>query len=504
MHFINSLICSIMRTRIPRVEVFMKYPHEVQEDCFRSLIGRATSTEWGKKYHYATIRNQEDFAKLVPLSYYEDLKPYIDRMRKGESNILWPKLIKWFAKSSGTTSDKSKFIPVSKEALYECHFKGGKDLVAIYCNNHPNSRLFTGKILGMSGSHNQFSPGAISFDGDISAILLQHLPTWLDMMRTPERSVALMPDWEEKIEIMTQTTTNQNVTNLTGVPSWMMLLLKRILEATQKQNIGEVWPNLELFVHGGVNFEPYREQFHKIMPATICYLDTYNASEGFFGMQYQDENSDLLLMLDYGIYYEFISLDELEKEQPKTLQLYQVELNTPYAMVISTNAGLWRYIIGDTVRFTNLSPYCIRITGRTKNFINAVGEELMIENAETAIALASKTTNALVTEFTAAPTYFSDDNNAAHEWLIEFEKPPDDLDLFTKELDNSLKKLNSDYEAKRYRDLILRLPIVRVAKPNTFYTWMKSKGKIGGQHKVPRLSNDRKHVEEILKLIDRA
>ncbi|MDP2423523.1 MAG: GH3 auxin-responsive promoter family protein [Bacteroidales bacterium] len=501
MPLFNTVISWLMKRRIHQIELFMRYPHEVQMECFKSLINQAENTEWGKNYNFSSIKTPIDFKNRVPLSHYEDLKPYIERMRLGEQNILWPTDIRWFAKSSGTTSDKSKFIPVSREALDECHFKGGKDLLSIYCNNHPNTRLFTGKVLGMSGTHNMHDADATSFHGDVSAILLQHLPCWINFVRTPNRSIALMDEWESKIELMAQITINEDVTNITGVPSWTLILLKRILAATGKHSIAEVWPNLELFVHGGVNFDPYREQFRKITTPALNYLEAYNASEGFFGLQYLSDSSDLLLMLDYGIYYEFIPPNELDNENPNTLQLHQVEVEVPYALVISTNAGLWRYQIGDTIKFTSVSPYSIRITGRTKSFINAVGEELMIENAEKAIAYACEKTKALVNEYTAAPMYFSDNSNAAHEWLIEFTIPPTDFAYFTEMLDTALKANNSDYEAKRHHNLVLRSPVIRTLPPKTFYNWMKIKGKLGGQHKVPRLSNDRKHVEEILTLI---
>lgn len=491
-----------MKKRISKIEFFMNHPHDVQAAWFNRLIKQAENTEWGKKHDYKSIITPEDYKNKVPVSDYEVFKPLIERMQNGEQNLLWPTEIKWFAKSSGTTSEKSKYIPVSPEAIEDCHFKGGKDLLSIYCNNHPGTRLFDGKILGMTGTHNRNDRNAISYTGDISAILLENLPSWISLRRTPDRSVALMQEWEGKIEIMAQSTLNENVTNLTGVPSWTLLLLKRILQISGKNNIAEVWPNLELFIHGGVNFEPYREQFERITPSNMNYLEAYNASEGFFGIQDQTHSNDLLLMLDYGIYYEFIPLDDLDNDNPRAMQLHEVETGEVYALVISTNAGLWRYLIGDTIRFTSLSPYRIVITGRTKNFINAVGEELMIDNAEKAISVACEFTGALLNEFTAAPVYFNEKENAAHEWLVEFEKQPGDLELFTDTLDQELKRLNSDYEAKRYHDMILRRPLIKVLPHGTFYKWLKKKGKLGGQHKVPRLSNDRKHLTEILELLN--
>lgn len=491
-----------MKQRISRVESYMNHPHQVQLDWFRKLIKKAANTEWGKRHGYDSIKSPEEFQNRVPVSDYEAFKPFIERMQAGEQNLLWPGKTEWFAKSSGTTADKSKFIPVSREALYQCHHSGGKDMLSIYCHNHPNTRLFTGKVLGMTGSHNLSNKEVATHSGDISAILLQNLPFWVSRIRTPERSVALLTEWEYKIEKTAQITIREDVTNLTGVPSWMLLLLKRILEISGKKNIAEVWPNLELFVHGGVNFEPYREQFEKIIPPTMNYLETYNASEGFFGVQDRTESQELLLMLDYGIYYEFIPIDELDNKNPKALQLHEVQTGEIYALLISTNAGLWRYLIGDTIRFTNLAPYRIAITGRTKNFINAVGEELMIDNAEKAISTACEKTGAILNEYTAAPVYFNDNENAAHEWIIEFEKQPENTDAFCNNLDEALQKLNSDYEAKRYRDMILRKPIIRMVPKGTFYKWLKKKGKLGGQHKVPRLSNNRRYIDEITEILN--
>jgi hypothetical protein len=501
MPLLNSSITWLMKKRISRIRFFMEHPHDVQRQWFKYLMKRAASTEWGKKYDYSSIKTPGEFSQRVPLSEYEDLKPWFQRIQKDEQNLLWPSRIKWFAKSSGTTADKSKFIPVSYEAIKDCHFKGGKDLLSIYCHNQPGNRIFSGKIVGMAGSHNLNEKDAGFFTGDISAVLLENLPFWVRMRRIPDRSIALMSEWESKIEKIAQSSLRENVTNLTGVPSWTLLLLKRVLEISGKENIAEVWPGLELFVHGGVNFEPYREQFAKIVPESMNYLEAYNASEGFFGMQDRSDSTELLLMLDHGVFYEFIPLDELDIEHPKSLQLHEVEIGEVYALLISTNGGLWRYLIGDTIRFTSLSPYRIQISGRTKNFINAVGEELMIDNAEKAISAACGKTGAILNEFTAAPVYFNDNENAAHEWLIEFEAEPENLGTFTETLDNELKWLNSDYEAKRYHDMILRKPLIRVVPSGTFYKWLKQKGKLGGQHKVPRLSNDRKYLDEIMKLI---
>ncbi len=503
MAFINSVLSWIVKQRVHQIELFMKYPHEVQFDWFTRLISAAKNTEWGRKYDYKSITYMDDYKNRVPLNDYESMKPIIERLRKGEQNLLWPTEIKWFAKSSGTTSDKSKFIPVSMESLEECHFKGGKDLLSIYCTNHPDTLLFDGKGLAMGGSHQviEINNESYYYDGDLSAIIIQNLPLWVEFRRTPNLSIALMDEWESKIEKMARATMHHNVTSASGVPSWTLLLFRRVLEITGKSNLLDVWPQFELFIHGGVNFTPYKEQFLSILPSEkVSYLETYNASEGFFGIQDRDGADDMLLMLDYGIFYEFIPLDQVGRENPRTLSLEEVEMGVNYAIVISTNAGLWRYIIGDTVTFTTLNPYRIKITGRTKNFINAFGEELIVDNAEKGLAIACEKCKAIVSEYTAGPVYFEGNNKGAHEWLIEFEKVPEDISFFTNIFDNALKSVNSDYEAKRYHDLILGEPVIRVMPKNTFYMWLKSKGKLGGQYKVPRLSNDRKYLEEILQM----
>jgi len=503
MALINSVLSWLMKKRFHQIELFMKYPHEVQMEWFRKLISNAENTEWGRKYDYASITNPDIFRERVPINDYKNLKPYIDRLRNGEQNILWNSEIKLFAKSSGTTADKSKYIPVSQEALEECHFKGGKDMLSMYCNNYPETLIFDGRGLAMGGSHNITEINNENYyDGDLSALIVQNLPYWAEFIRVPKKSVALMDKWEEKIEVMAESTINHDVTNILGVPSWTLLLLRRILEITGKSNIMEVWPNLEVFFHGGVNFAPYRSQFDEIIaPGKMNYMETYNASEGFLGLQDRTDSKELLLMLDYGIYYEFLPMDRWEDENPKTLLLEEVEKDVNYALVISSNAGLWRYLIGDTVRFTSIDPYRIEITGRTKTFINAVGEELIEDNATRAIAIACAKCKAEIAEFTAAPVYFESGKNASHEWLIEFENPPQNIAYFTETLDNALKSLNSDYEAKRYQNMVLRPPVIRQVPEMTFYKWLKTKNKLGGQHKVPRLSNDRKHVDEILKML---
>jgi hypothetical protein len=502
MTIVNSIFTWIMKKRMHQIELFVKYPHEVQEEWFQNLISSAQHTEWGKEHGYSSIYNQRQFKERVPIQNYDTLKPYIERMLKGEQNVLWPSEIKWFAKSSGTTSDRSKFIPVSEESLEECHFKGGKDLLTLYCNNRPNTKIFTGKCLVLGGSHQINQLNSESSYGDLSAVLIKNLPFWAEFYRTPDMSITLMDNFEEKVEKMARATIDVNVTNISGVPTWNIVLAKRILEITGKNNLLEVWPNLELYFHGAVNFTPYREQFKKLIPSpNMYYLETYNASEGFFGIQDQSNSEEMLLMLDYGIYYEFLPMENLGEENPVTLGLDQVELNKNYALIISTNAGLWRYMIGDTIKFTSLSPFRIQITGRTKHFINAFGEELIIDNAEKGLTKACHETGAIIRDYTAGPIYFKEDEAGGHEWIIEFEKLPDSTERFTDILDQTLREVNSDYDAKRFKDMALRRPLIHIAPEGTFYNWMKNRGKLGGQHKVPRLANDRNYIEDILKIL---
>ncbi len=499
---LNSVISWFLKKRFAQIEYFKENPYEVQNTLIFELITKAKNTEWGKKYDYESIKDINTFQQRVPIQDYEQVKPYIERLRKGETNLLWPTEIKWFAKSSGTTSDKSKFIPVSNEALEDCHFKGGKDMLSLYCNFRPDTEVFSGKGLVMGGSASVSEFNSNSYFGDISAILVQNFPFWAELLRTPNLSIALMDDWEVKLDKIANATITENVTNLSGVPSWNLMLLKKVIDITGRKNILEVWPNIELFIHGGVSFAPYREQFKKLIPSDqMWYLETYNASEGFFGIQDQAHSSEMLLMLDYGIFYEFIPLDELESDHPRALTIEQVETDVNYAMLISTNAGLWRYLIGDTIQFTSIKPYRLQISGRTKNFINAFGEEVIIDNAEKALGLACKSTQAVISEFTAAPVFLEDNNTASHEYLIEFEKEPDDMEAFIQILDKELQHINSDYEAKRTADILLKKPVVRSLPKDTFYKWLKSKGKVGGQNKVPRLFNNRKYVDEILDFI---
>ncbi|RWU05715.1 GH3 auxin-responsive promoter family protein [Pedobacter chitinilyticus] len=502
MAIVNSIFTWYMKKRIHQIELFMKYPLDVQDEWLHTLISSAENTEWGKLYDYRSILNVQQFKERVPIQNYDTLKPYIERMLQGEQNILWPSEIKWFAKSSGTTSDRSKFIPVSEEALEECHFKGGKDMLSIYCNNRPNTQMFTGKGLVLGGSHQINQLCEDIHYGDLSAVLIKNLPIWAEYYRTPDMSIALMDNYEEKMDRMAEATIKENVTNISGVPTWTIVLAKKVMEITGAKNLLEVWPNLEAYFHGAVNFGPYRQQFKELIPSSdMYYLETYNASEGFFGIQDQSHSEELLLMLDYGVYYEFLPLENLEDENPKTLSLDQVELHKNYAVIISTNAGLWRYMIGDTVHFTSLYPFRIKISGRTKHFINAFGEEVIIDNAENALTKACATTNAKIKDYTACPIYFSGDEAGGHEWIIEFEQQPSNFEQFIDVLDQTLREVNSDYDAKRFKDMALKRPKVHNAPENTFYHWMKNRGKLGGQHKVPRLANNREYVDDILKMM---
>lgn len=497
---VNSIISWFLKKRKHQMELFLKYPNDVQKELLYNLIEFAQDTEIGKKYDFASIKFYKDFAKNVPIQQYESIEPLIERSRKGEQNIFWPTHIRWFAKSSGTTNSKSKFIPVSYEALEDCHFNAGKDMLCLYFNNNEDAQLFTGKGLRLGGSSAVYQDNN-SYFGDLSAIIIENLPFWADYSSAPKQETALMSEWESKIKAIIDETIHEDITSLVGVPSWMLMLLNKVLEKTGKNNILEVWPNLEVYFHGGVNFNPYREQFKQLIPKkNFKYYEIYNASEGFFAIQDVNNSLDLLLMLDYGIFYEFIPMDKFNGENSIAIPLSKVELHKNYAMVITTNGGLWRYLIGDTVEFTSLSPYRIRITGRTKHFINVFGEELMVENVEKAMQHACLLTGALVIDYTVAPIFMNIDSKGGHEWMIEFKKQPENIEYFTELLDNALKSVNSDYEAKRYRNLTLAMPKINVAKPGLFYNWLKKRGKLGGQHKVPRLSNTRDFIEELLEM----
>jgi hypothetical protein len=498
MPLLNSIISWVNVKRLHQIELFRKYPFDVQQEVFEKLVSQAAKTTWGVQYGFESIASIEDFQLRVPVSTYEDIKPYINRLRDGEQNVLWPSEIKWFAKSSGTTSDKSKFIPVSFEALEDCHFRGGKDVIAFYTREYPETGILKGKALTLGGSAqvNKFSNQ--SYYGDLSAVIIENLPFWAQFIRTPAAEIALIPDFEEKLEKITRISIEENVTSIAGVPSWNLVLLKAILDFTGKNNILEVWPNLELFTHGGVSFAPYREQFRKLIPSEkMNYIETYNASEGFFGIQDDLKSDDMLLMLDLGVFYEFIPLDKLNDPNPPVFTVRDVEIGVNYAILISTNGGLWRYMIGDTIVFTSLFPHKIKISGRTKYYINAFGEEVIEDNAEKALLAACDHTGAVIKEYTAGPVYMGDESKGAHEWMIEFDTAPKNMDKFTEVLDTSLCSINSDYEAKRFKNITLMKPKVVSLDPGTFYFWMQKRGKLGGQNKIPRLSNDRKYLDEL-------
>jgi len=498
--FVNSIISWFLKKRVHQIELFLKYPIDVQEELLLKLVATAKRTEFGEEHDFSSIKNYKDFTNKVPIQRYESIEPLIERCRKGEQNLFWATPIKWFAKSSGTTNAKSKFIPVSDEALEYCHIKAGKDMLCLYINNNEETQLFTGKGLRLGGSSEIYKDNN-SYFGDLSAIITGNLPFWVDYSSAPSQEVALMAEWETKMEAIIDETIDENITSLIGVPSWMLVLLNRVLERTGKDNILEVWPNLEVYFHGGVNFNPYREQYKKLIPKKgFQYYETYNASEGFFAIQDDNGSKELLLMLDYGIFYEFIPMTSYEGESSIAISLSEVKKNIDYALIITTNSGLWRYLIGDTIRFTSLDPYRIKITGRTKHHINVFGEELIIENAEDALRLACEKTKANIKEYTVGPIFMEGKKNGGHQWVIEFEKKPKSMDYFTEILDNALKSINSDYEAKRYNSMALAMPKIHVAREGLFYDWLKKKGKLGGQHKIPRLSNSRDFVEELLEL----
>lgn len=494
---INSIASWILKKRIHDMELFLKYPNEVQEELLHNLLTTAEHTVIGKKYDFASITNYRTFAERVPVSAYEDLEPLIEQTRQGEQNVLWPTPIKYFAKSSGTTNAKSKFIPVSTEALEDCHYKGSKDLLCLYLNNNEESQLFTGKSLRLGGSKQLYADNNSVF-GDLSAILIDNMPFWAEMSSTPSSKVSLMGEWESKLAAIVSETVHENVTSFAGVPSWMMVLLNRILEETGKTSLLEIWPNIEVYFHGGVSFEPYRSQYQNILPKDdFKYYEIYNASEGFFAIQDSNYTNELLLMLDYGIFYEFIPMDTFGTDRQRIIPLSEVELNKNYAIVITTNAGLWRYMVGDTVRFTSVSPYRVKVSGRTKHHINVFGEELMVENTDKAIAKACQLTGLEVLDYTVAPIFMEGREKGAHEWIVEFKHPPRDAEPFRNHLDEAVQSVNSDYEAKRYNSMTLNKLVLNVARPKLFYDWLKEQDKLGGQHKIPRLSNERTYVEQL-------
>ncbi len=499
MAFINSIISIFTQKRLGQIDNFKANPIETQRDTLKELLRTAQNTEYGQQYDFHSLTTPEQYRERLPIVHYEDINELIRQTMNGKQNILWPEEIKWFAKSSGTTDAKSKFIPVSPSSLENCHFRGGKDVVSIFNRLYPEAQVFSGKTLALGGSSEVNKINTNCQYGDLSAILISNTPFWANFMKTPDSSIMLMSNWEEKLEKICEITIKEDVRCLAGVPSWFLTLIHKILEKTGKSNLYEVWPNLELFIHGGISFVPYRQQYQELLPdAKMKYMETYNASEGFFGIQDDPSDSSMLLMLDYGVYYEFMPTSETGKTNPRTLLLSEVETGVNYALIISTNGGLWRYMIGDTILFTSLNPYKFKITGRTKLFINAFGEELIIDNATEALRIACAKTHSTLFEYTAAPIFMQEGQKGAHEWLIEFEVPPADLETFAEILDKELQKLNSDYEAKRL--LSLERLKIHQARPHLFTDWLKEKGKLGGQNKVPRLWNDRTHIDQLLKM----
>lgn len=499
MSILNQIVKLAFKPRIKHIHRYMQQPRSIQEKWLERLIHKAKNTEWGKQFHFDRIKSIKDFQKAVPLNDYESLKPFIQRMMHGEKDVLWKGQVKWFSKSSGTTNDKSKYIPVTHENLHKCHLKGSHDALTMWCNSKPNTKIMhLSKGLIMGGCLDQFEPFPETTIGDISAIMLHHMPFYGKYFYTPTMEVALMDDWEKKIELMAEMVSKENVTNIGGVPTWTIVLFRKILEITGKSNMLEVFPNFEIYYHGGVSFLPYRAQFEEFFPGDqVQYRENYNASEGFFSSQYDASTDDMLLLLDNGVFYEFIPMDEFKNENPSVLAIHEVELNVNYALVISTNAGLWRYVIGDTVKFTSLYPHRIKITGRTKHFINVFGEEVMVENADKALKMTTDICGGRVHEYTVGPIHLSQ-GKGGHEWTIEFDQPPADLERFRDFLDQHLQELNSDYEAKRFKDLALQKLVLHSLPKGSFYSWLKARGKYGGQNKVPRLSNSREHIESLL------
>ncbi|MDC1033822.1 GH3 auxin-responsive promoter family protein [Flavobacteriaceae bacterium] len=493
----NSVASFFLKRRISQIELFKDYPIEVQQEVLRKLVVYSIDTEIGKKFEFKTIRHYNDFKERIPIVAYEDIYKDIERNRKGEQNIFWRTSIKWFAKSSGTTNAKSKFIPISFESLDDCHYKAGKDMLSLYFNNNINSELLVGKCLRLGGSKDIYENNN-SYYGDLSAIMIDNLPFWAELSSTPSSRVSLISEWEKKVQAIINESIDQNVTSFAGVPSWMFSLLQQVIQQTGKDNILEIWKNAEVYFHGGVSFDPYRNLYKNLFPSKdFKYFEIFNASEGFFAIQDQNNSSELLLMLDYGIFYEFIPTSQSEQD---IISLADVKLNVNYAMVITTNSGLWRYKIGDTIKFTCLNPFRIKVTGRTKHFINVFGEELVVENAEKALSMTCELTKCEISNYTVGPIFMGSKTKGSHEWLIEFEKKPDDINKFMEILDLNLQRLNSDYEAKRYKSSTLEIPKIQVARKNLFYDWLASKNKLGGQNKVPRLSNSREYLDELINL----
>lgn len=498
MKLVRPLINYHMRQRINRIQFFLDNPLDTQELIFKDLVQTASGTIWGSFFDFKEIQSFEDYRNKLPLQDYESLKPYIDRTIKGERDVLWPGKTKWFAKSSGTTSDRSKYIPITKEALQNCHYQSGQDVLTLYLENFPERGIFSGKGMVMGGSQSIHSLNEEAITGDLSAILMQNMPIIGEIYRVPKLEVALMDDWEEKLSMLIESTLSEDLTNISGVPSWTLVFFQRVLEQSGMTDIAEVWPNLELFVHGGVSFAPYREAYKKVNPSgSMSLQEVYNASEGFIAIQDKPGRADMLLLLDNGIYYEFLPVNADSDQE--VVSLSGVETGVVYSLIISTNGGLWRYQLGDTIEFTDLNPYRIKIAGRTKHFINVFGEELMVTNTDKALAEVCAKHQCTVRDYTVGPIFMQSEKGGGHEWMIEFVAPPNDIKSFAEDLDKALQTLNSDYAAKRSYDLAIGFPVIRILEAGTFDKWLKSKGKLGGQHKVPRLSNERKYLEELSK-----
>jgi hypothetical protein len=491
----NFLVKQYLAARMPRIRQMKADAPQFQAEIFNYLLSKAADTQIGRQYGFSAISNYEQFKQQVPVHEYDDIKQYFDKCMQGEADVLWPGVVKWFSKSSGTTGDKSKFIPVTDEAIYQSHVKVGKDMMAEYYDRTPGAKVFSGKGLMLGGSLGDNIYPHPAHIGDVSGILIHQLPEWLHLFTVPEREIALMKVWEEKIEALANSLVKADVTNVSGVPTWMLMVFKRMLELTGKQNIKQVWPNLEVFFHGGVSFAPYRSQFEMLIGEPINYVEAYNASEGYFA--YNDGAEGMLLHTGAGIFYEFISMRGGFAKTNEAVQLKDVVVGENYAVAISTNAGLWRYLTGDTVKFVSTAPYRIEITGRTKHFINVFGEEVMVDNTDKALTETCTALHCKVKDYTVAPVYLTIDNSGAHEWLIEFEKEPEDIAVFADLLDVNLQKANSDYEAKRAGDIAIKKLVLRKASEGTFYRWLKAKGKLGGQNKIPRLYNTRLYIDDI-------
>ncbi len=500
MKLVNSVFKWYIKQHISKVRRYLEYPVEVQDIWFKSLLQKGKSTVWGEIHSYKDIKTKQDFKEQVPISTYEDLKPFIERMMMGEPDVLWPGVVKWFSKSSGTTSAKSKYIPVTDENLKECHLRGAHDVMSSwYVNN--DAKIFEGKNLVMGGSFHAYEHHKDTLIGDVSAIMIEHMPAYARFFNTPDIETTLMSNYEEKLERMVKVASKEDVTTMIGVPTWTLLLFQKILDYTGKKNLLEVWPNFEVYMHGGVSFTPYKQQFQELLPSSkVGYLNVYNASEGFFAAQLENEakENEMSLLLDNGVYYEFLPVSEMGNPDARTVELEDVEIGQNYAIVVTTNAGLWRYMPGDTVKFTSVFPFKIQITGRTQHHINVFGEEVMVDNTDKAVSMTCSALKSVVKDYTVAPVFMENSQKGGHEWLIEFGKAPDNLEAFAELLDSNLQRVNSDYEAKRFKSLAIDRLKINPVPENTFYNWLKSKGKIGGQHKVPRLSNERVYLEEIL------